>query len=95
MSNGRWPRLGDFPLTNGIGVVLLIAWAGTGIVATLFAIAAAMFCSLHGLVVPTQWWEALKWFSAYAFAQFAAKRASHYELWKKPGNGNGDVPRIP
>jgi hypothetical protein len=81
-----WPRLGDFPLTNAIGVSMLVAWLGTGIVCICFAIASTVL-SCPALLVPAAWWDALKWFSAYAFAQFAAKRASHEGLWKKPGNG--------
>lgn len=90
MSNGRWPRLGEFPLTNAIGVAVIAGWAGTGIVALSFAIVAAVF-HVHALVVPAEWWEALKWFSAYAFLQFSAKRASHEGLWKREGNGSAQI----
>ncbi len=93
VSNGRWPRLGEFPLTNAIGAATLIAWLGTGAVAIVFAIVASL-CSLPSLVVPAAWWDALKWFAAYAFLQFGAKRASHAELWKREGNGNG-APKTP
>jgi len=76
----RWSKLASFPLTNAIGVAMLGAWLGTGLVALCFALASTQ---LHPLVVPLEWWDALKWFSAYAFAQFAAKRASHADLWKR------------
>lgn len=87
MSNGHWPKLGEFPLTNAIGVATLAGWLGTGVVAILFATITAVF-HVHALVVPAEWWDALKWFSAYAFLQFSAKRASHADLWKRDGNAS-------
>ena len=69
MSNGSWPKLGDFPLTNAIGMFTLVAWSVTGF--------AALIGVPFGYRVPSEWWEALKWISAYAFAQFTAKRLSN------------------
>lgn len=73
----QWPRLSSLPLTNAIGVAVLVAWSITGAV----ALVAAVTCS--PVAVPAAWWDALKWFAGYAFAQFAAKRASHQGLWKR------------
>jgi hypothetical protein len=64
-----WPRLASFPLTNALGVFMLWAWGITGF--------AALVGVAFDYTVPPEWWDALKWVSAYAFAQFAAKRATN------------------
>lgn len=77
--NKDWPRLGSFPLTNGIGVLVLAAWSCTALISFGDAVLSADWA------LPATWWDGLKWFTGYAFAQFTAKRWTN----GRGVNGNG------